>query len=94
MFYYKFTASTPYCGTELVEYHKFETEPNDEMLECIAEQIARENGESYEYLLTGWDDENIEDLSEGEIEEMLNNYYADCHCKYVKVTKEQYDEEG
>ena len=94
MFYYKFTADTPYCGTEAVEYHKFDTKPNDEMLNCIAEQMARENGESYEYLVTGWDDENIEDLTEGEIEEMLNNDYADCHCGYVEVTEEEYEEEG
>ena len=94
MFYYKFTATTPYCGTEQVEYHKFDTKPNDEMLNSIAEQMARENGESYEYLVTGWDDENIEGLDSGEVEEILNNYYADCHCGYEEITEEQFEEEG
>ena len=93
MFYYKFTATTEYCGTECEEFHKFEVKPKLEELNELAEQIARENAESYEYLVTGWDNDNIEDMTEGEIEELLNNYYADAFCSYEEITEEEYNEE-
>lgn len=94
MFYYKFTASTEYCGTEHEEYHKFEIKPKADELEELAGEIAHENAEQFEYLVTGWDNENVEDMSEDEVEELLNNYYADASCSYEEITKEQYDEEG
>lgn len=94
MFYYKFTASTVYCGTEHEEFHKFEVKPKPDELEELADDIARGNAEQFEYLVTGWDNENVEDMSEDEVEEMLNNYYADASCSYEEITKEQYDEEG
>lgn len=93
MFYYKFTASTNFCGTEDEEYHKFEVKPKPEELNELAEQIARENAESYEYLMTGWDNEDVEGMSEDEIEELLNNYYADASCSYEEITEEEYNEE-
>lgn len=94
MFYYKFTASTEFCGTECEEFHTFENKPTENELNELAGQIAHDNAESYEYLVTGWDDENVEDLSEEEREELLNNYYADATCSYKEITKEQYEEEG
>lgn len=92
MFYYKFTADTPYCGTEDTHYYEFDNEPSASMLDEIANELKYENGESFEYLVTGWDGENIEDLTEDEIEELLTNYYADCECKYEQITKEEYEE--
>ena len=47
MFYYKFTASTEYCGTEHEEFHKFEIKPKADELEELAGQIAKENAEQY-----------------------------------------------
>ncbi len=64
MFYYKFTATTEYCGTECEEFHKFENKPSEEELRVMAQEIAHDNAESYEYLVTGWDDEDIEGMSE------------------------------
>lgn len=94
MFYYKFSASTEYCGTEHEEFHKFKVKPKPDELEELAGQIARENAEQFEYLVTGWDNENVEDMDEAEVEELLNNYYADASCSYEEITKEQYEEEG
>ena len=33
MFYFRFTADTPYCGTENTDYRKFEERPTDAELE-------------------------------------------------------------
>ena len=64
MFYFRFTADTPYCGTELVDYQKFEERPTDAELDEIAEDIARSNAESFEYLITGWGGDNFDDEDE------------------------------
>lgn len=90
MFYFRFTADTPYCGTELVDYQKFEERPTDAELDEIAEDIARSNGESFEYLVIGWDDDNFED--EDEEAEALENYYADCCGSWEEITEEEFAE--
>lgn len=90
MFYFRFTADTPYCGTELVDYQKFEERPTDAELDEIAEDIARSNAESFEYLVTGWHDDNFDDKDEEE--EALEDYYADCVGKWEEITEEEYNE--
>lgn len=92
MFYFRFTADTPYCGTELVDYQKFEERPTDAELDEIAEDIARSNAESFEYLITGWGGDNFDD--EDEEAEALENYYADCTGTWEEITEEEYNEEG
>ena len=52
MFYFRFMATTPYCGTDHEEYVKFEDRPTEDDLDDIAEDICRNNAESFEYLLT------------------------------------------
>ena len=54
MFYFKFTADTPICGTEHIKYHEFKERPTDAELDEIAEELAQINAESYEYIITGW----------------------------------------
>ena len=39
MFYYKITADTPYCGTEMEDYVAFEERPTNAELDEIAEEI-------------------------------------------------------
>ena len=53
MFYFRFTADTPYCGTENTDYRKFEERPTDAELDEMAEEFGQLNAESYEYLVTG-----------------------------------------
>lgn len=93
MVYYKFLATTPYCGTDYEEYFAYEEQPTEQELTETANEICLQNAESYEYLVTGWNGENIEDMSEDETEELLDNYYADCSCSYEKITEEEYNEE-
>ena len=90
MFYFRFTADTPYCGTENTDLRKFEERPTDAELDEMAEEFAQLNAESYEYLVTGWDDDNFDD--EDEKAETLENYYADCEGKWEEITEEEYNE--
>lgn len=90
MFYFRFTADTPYCGTELIDYQKFEERPTDAELDEIAEDMAQSNAESFEYLVTGWNDDNFDDKDEEE--EALEDYYADCTGTWAEITEEEYTE--
>ena len=91
MFYFKFTADTPYCGTENTNYRKFEERPTNAELDEMAEEFGRINAESYEYLVTGWDDENFE--NEDEATEAVENYYADCYGSWEEITEEEFENE-
>ena len=87
MFYYKITADTPYCGTNAEDYRSFKERPS---VEEFTEDFARNNAESYEYLVSGWDNENFEDMTEEEQQEQLDNYYADCYGGWEEITEEEY----
>ena len=93
MFYYKITADTPYCGTEMEDYVAFEERPTNAELDELAEEMCRNNAESYEYLVSGWNDEMFEDMTEEEQAEEIDNYYADCSGTWVEVSDEEYLEE-
>ena len=90
MFYFRFTANTPYCGTENTDYQEFETRPTDAELDEMAEEFCILNAEGYEYLVTGWNNDNFED--EDEAEEALEDYRADCTGTWEEITKEEYEE--
>ena len=90
MFYVKLTATTLYCGTENVDYRRFKTRPTDAELDEMAEEFGTLNAEGFEYLVTGWDDDNFED--EDEAAEAVNNYYADCSGTWEEITEEEYKE--
>ena len=85
MFYYKFTANTPYCGTDTEEYKAFEERPTEKELESIAEEICRNTAESFEYLINGWGGDDP-------TEEELENYYADCDSSYEEISQKEYEE--
>ncbi len=92
MFYYKFVADTPYCGTESENYVCSKEKLSEAELDEMAEEMARENAEGYEYLVTGWHGEDTEGMSEDEISELIDNYYADCNCSWEEITKEEFEE--
>lgn len=92
MFYFKFTADTPYCGTESIEYRNFEKRPTDADLDEIAEEFKDRNAEGYDYLVTGWDGDNFDD--EDEEAEALENYYADCTGTWEEITEEEFEDEA
>lgn len=90
MFYYKFTAEAVYCGTENEWYEAFDKKPTESDLEEMADDYCQQNAESFEYLVTGWDDDNFDDPEERE--EALENYRADCSCVWEEITEEEYHE--
>ena len=92
MFYYRFMSETPYCGTEQEFYHAFENEPPKAELEAMADDYAFEAYESFLYLHTGWNDENLEGMSDEEREEFCEEFRADCLCTYEKITKKEFEE--
>lgn len=89
MAYFKITVDTPYCGTREEEYIECETIKE---AESIAEELCRNNAEGYEYLVSGWDDENFEDMTEEEQTEELEEYYASCDWYVDEVSAEEYFE--
>ena len=94
MKYYKFVCGTPYCGTENEYYVKFADLPSVDDLEEIAEEYAQQAYDDYSYLHSGWNDENLEDMTEEEAEEYMDNFRADCYCEWEEITQEEYEEES
>ena len=92
MFYFRFTAYTPYCGTEDTDYREFEERPTNAELDEMAEEFGRINAESYEYLVTGWNDDNFDD--EYEEAEAVDNYYANCTGTWEEITEEEFENEA
>jgi hypothetical protein len=92
MRYFKFTSSTPYCGTEHTTYEYFHDDVTEKELEDYADEEARQCGESFEYLVVGWDNDEFDD--EEEREQALEDFYADCYCTYEEISYEQYREEA
>lgn len=90
MFYFKFIADTPYCGTDNTDYRKFEERPTDAELDEIAEEFGQLNAESYEYLVTGLEEDYFDD--EDEEAEAIENYYANCIGVWEEITKEEFKE--
>lgn len=83
MYYFKFTADTPYRGTENFDYRKFEKRPTDAELNEMAEEYGMLNAGSFEHLAIGWYDKNIDF-------EALKSYYAECTGTWEEITEEEY----
>ena len=84
MFYFKFTADTPYWGTKNTAYSQFEKRPTDTELDEMAKEYKRNNAESFEYLVVGWSDSKFEDTV------ALEMYYAECTGTWEEITEEEY----
>jgi hypothetical protein len=93
MFYYKITADTPFCGTNCEDYVASKEELTPAELDEMAEELCRSNAESYEYCITGWDDEMLEDMTEEEQTEIIENYYADCDGSWEQISQEEFESE-
>lgn len=89
MTYFKIIVNTPFCGTETEEYIECKTITE---AESIAEELCRTNAEGYEYLVSGWDDEYFEDITEEEQLEELEEYYANCGWFINEISAEEYFE--
>ena len=87
MAYFKIVVDTPYYGTEQKEYIECKT---IQEAESIAEGLCRNNAESYEYLVTGWDNDYFD--TEAERDEAIEDYYGDCDWYVNEVSAEEYFE--
>lgn len=96
MRYFRFTATTPYAGTDSVQYEEFSDDVTEGELEEYAEDLARCNGESFDYLVFGWDADPVGEgeMTQEEYETIMDNYYADCLCSYEEVSEEEYEDEA
>lgn len=93
MYYYRFTATAPYCGTDNEYYYEFDTPLSEEEKDTMCEELANENGGSYEYLVHGWDSSpEDEGITEEEWQDEIDNYYSECDCYCEEITEEEYME--
>ena len=83
--YIYFTGGTGYCGCDFEEVMEYPDGTPDEILDIDAQEKAIDNGESFEHVATGWDDDF-------ETDEEREDYYAECWCNWTEITKEEYDE--
>ena len=88
--YVRFWAETPYTGTDFEEYIAVGEQYKESDLNELAEELSRANAESYEYLVTGWEDDEFEDSEERE--EAIERYYEDCCCGWDFVSREEWEE--
>ena len=104
MNYYRFTASTPYAGTEKAFYLMTLELLTQKEIDRRCIEYAQEVAESYEYIVEDeLDRSEFEDEKTGEIDEkayeeevsaMLDWYYQDCDCECEEITEEEYYKES
>lgn len=93
MKYYVFKGSTPYCGTDFEEYVTFGDEVTEKELADYAEELAMGQADSFEYLVTGWDNENEydeEDLEYFRNDTLENTYWEEISEEEYKAESERY----
>lgn len=84
MRYILFSGGTDYCGTKFEDCAVFDDGTPDSEIDNYANALAIDNGETFEYLHTGWD-------GAFEDEEDEESYYASCYCEWAEVSKEEYE---
>lgn len=80
-----FTGGNGYCGCDIDEYVAFEDGTDDIVIDMYANKLAEENGETYEYVATGWD-------IDWESEEEREMYYENCYCDWEEISEEEFEE--
>lgn len=86
MKYIKFYGGNGYCDCDFEQYEVYEDkEVNEDFLNDIAEELGMDNAQSFEYVVTGWD-EDFESEEDREI------YYENIEYGWVEITKEEYEE--
>lgn len=94
MKYYKFTADTPFSGTENTFYQCEENALSEQELESLCADYSRDNAEAFDYLVFGWDYDPVEEgeMTEEEYEQEMENYYCDCSCSWEEISEEEFNE--
>lgn len=88
MKYVRFYGDNGYDGCSYEEYLAFsEDEYDEEELNNMSDEYAQENAETYEYVVTGW---NNDWDSEDDKEDYYNSIFDYCGWEYI--TEEEYKE--
>lgn len=87
MKYVRFYGGNGYCGCDYEYYESFGDDVSESEIETYATELGYENAESYEYVVTGWN----EDF---ETEDDRQEYYEDAlsYCGWDYCTKEEFEE--
>ena len=87
MKYVRFYGGNGYCGCDYEEYVMFDDDCPEDEIENYSSQLAYENAENFEYVVTGWN----EDL---ESEDDRENYYDDIlsYCGWDYCSKKEFEE--
>jgi hypothetical protein len=84
--YFRFTATTPYCGEEITEYIEISEEELASVDE-ISSQLASDVADMF------WDGDEEDEYgtwSDGCYTQ--EEYYSECSCDYVEISKEEFEE--
>lgn len=92
MIYVKFWGSAEYCGTDYEEYKAFSDNTTKDQLADEAYELGRENGESYEYLVFGWDGPDMDEYTQEEVDEEIFTYYDNLDYSYTIMDYEEWKE--
>lgn len=87
MAYFQIVVDTSYCGTGVEDYIECETVQE---AQSIAEELCKNNAENYEYLISGWGDQNFEGMTEEERTEELEEYYTSYYWYVKEISAEEY----
>ena len=87
MKYVRFYGGNGYCGCDYEEYVMFDDDCPEDEIENYSSQLAYENAETYEYVVTGWNED-------WESEEDREWYYEDVlgYCGWDYCSQEEFEE--
>lgn len=87
MKYVRFYGGNGYCGCDYEEYVAFEDDESPAIIDAYSNELAYENAESYEYVVTGYD-EDFDTVEE------RDEYYEDAYsyCGWDYCSKEEFEE--
>ena len=98
MRYIKFEGGTGFCGCDFMKLEVFEDSVKDAVLDEIADEYARDNGESYLDIENDYSIYREDFESEEEYEDAYCQadawYWEDCYCFWTELSREKYLEEG
>ena len=87
MKYVRFYGGNGYCGCDYEEYVMFDDDCPEDEIENYSSQLAYENAENFEYVVTGWNED-------WESEDDRESYYDDVlsYCGWDYCSKKEFEE--
>ena len=87
MKYVRFYGGNGYCGCDYEEYQSFEDDILESLIDEYSKDLAYENAEAFEYIVTGWG-------NSWESEEDRDSYYENAfdYCGWDYCSEEEFKE--